>query len=892
MHQLWHTRGFEDFSRGTCGNAGQNLYVSHAGTLQRIHQYDLNRDGSLDLVFCNSQNHGERPPVFVYHPPFDRPACTTLPSDGAKTGAVADLNGDGYDDLVVGMWYNGIREDLNAILYYGSPDGLSERYQHQLPAPQCSSAAAGDFNGDGRPDLAFLCQGRVRVFYQSPLGFEPKRFIDLDIPGEQSAADDLDGDGYADLIVRSRAGDVSIYWGGPGGITPARKTSVPVGQDATDAARYETYVGDASVLVRAIRLEGYPYLFVARPASVWLVPVTADRRFGSSLVFACSHAMAVAVGDVNGDGEEDLVFACRQADGEQECSWVYWGGTPGYDERRRTRLASRHACDVAAGDVDGDGCDEIILCQAHTAESYTTESLIYHGTRDRAIDEPVRLRSHDARRVFLARPSADRQPRVIFVNQFSRNLLGNISPSIYFGGPDGFSPERRQDVPGWGAVEAVCCDVNDDGYADLVLANAAENAVDRDPGSYVILNGPDGFANEPSWRLPTTRAHGVCCADLNRDGYLDLVFCGFDNPELLVFYGTARGFDTAKPQRIRMEHEGVLYSEPRWVYLADLNNDGWLDLVVPQIASDRSFILWGGPDGFSMDRCQVLSVWHAACARAADLTGNGFLDLLIGGHMPSLQGPHDSFVSIYWNGPDGLREDRRTLLPANAVNAMSVADFNGDALLDLFVCSYHDGRARDIDSYLYWNRPGRGFSAADHTRLFTHSASGCVAADFNEDGWVDLAIAYHKVHGDHVGHSAVWWNGPDGFREGRVTRLPTSGPHGMTAVEPGNIVDRGPEEYYVSCPFKLPDGACVTGIAWEADLPPKTWVRAQFRFADTKAGLDRASWIGPGERGWFENHHTVDAGQYAGRWLQYRLALGATNGGSTPRVTEVRVSYR
>ena len=29
----------------------------------------------------------------------------------------------------------------------------------------------------------------------------------------------------------------------------------------------------------------------------------------------------------------------------------------------------------------------------------------------------------------------------------------------------------------------------------------------------------------------------VACADLNRDGYLDLVFCGFSNPELLMFYG-------------------------------------------------------------------------------------------------------------------------------------------------------------------------------------------------------------------------------------------------------------------------------------------------------------------------------------------------------------------
>ncbi|MBI3920108.1 MAG: VCBS repeat-containing protein [Armatimonadetes bacterium] len=896
---VWITRGFESFSQGTLGNAGQNLYVSRGGVLQRLHQYDFNKDGYVDLIFCNSQDHCEKPPVYVYRNALTDPVPQELPAEGARSGAVADLNGDGYDDLVLGMMYDGIRQDLNAVIYYGGPEGWGESRHQKLPAPSCCSVAIGDFNGEGRPDLAFLCGGRVRVFYQSGLGFEPKRFVDLEITGDQLGACDLDGDGFSDLVVRSQEGTLKIYWGGPEGLNVDHADQVPIvpkvkadspGESA--ATKYPEYVAGVAPLAQVVLLGGLPHLFRATVESVYLVPVIPDRSFGPPLILSCARSTSVAVGDVNGDGYPDLVFSCLQPGEGGERSWIYWGGERGFDETRRSSLPTRHACDVAVCDLDGDGCDDIVFCQAHTPESFTTESLIYSVGRDGETPEPVRLLTHDPRRVFVARPSRDKEPHLVFVNHCSRGLLGDVDVSVYYGGPQGFDPERRKDLPGWGAVEAVCCDVNDDGYVDLVLANASENSVDRDPGSYVILNGPEGFADAPAFTLPTTRAHGVCCADLNRDGYLDLVFCGFDNPDLLIFYGTAQGFDTANPQRIRMEHDGVVYKEPRWIYLADLNNDGWLDLVVPQIVDDRSFILWGGPEGFSMERCQMLSVVRGACARAADLTGNGYLDLIVGGHIPSTDGPHDSYVNIYWSSPEGLREDRRTLLPANAVNSMTVADFNNDGRLDLFVCSYHDGRTRDLDSYIYWNREGRGFSAMDRSRLFTHSASGCVAADFNEDGWVDLAVANHKVEGDHVGYSALWWNGPEGFSERNVTRLPTVGPHGMTAVGPGNLMDRGPEEFYVSAPFQLPHGSCVRGISWQAEVPPKTWVKAQLRFADTREDLERATWRGPAGAGtWFDRCGEVRVKECDGEWVQYRLALGAVNGGCTPRVTEVCVEY-
>ena len=174
-----------------------------------------------------------------------------------------------------------------------------------------------------------------------------------------------------------------------------------------------------------------------------------------------------------------------------------------------------------------------------------------------------------------------------------------------------------------------------------------------------------------------------------------------------------------------------------------------------------------------------------------------------------------------------------------------------------------------------------------------HSASGDFAADFNEDGWIDLAVANHKTEGDHVGMSQVWWNGPGGFDAHCITLLPTSGPHGMVTPGPGNIMDRSSEEYYISAPHKLPDRAIACRIGWEAELAPKTWVGARLRFAPTPETLADAPWRGPGgASGWFENGADVRIAESSGPWVQYKLALGAINSGGTPRVAAVKVEVR
>ena len=912
----WITEGFEGFSGGTVGDAGYNLYVSKRGALQRIQRFDLTGNGYVDLFFNNSQSHWEQAKTLVYDDPLGKCGVTELPSHGAWAGAVADLNGDGFDDLILGFRSDGAHTFQSAFIYYGSEEGLSEKYHIRIPAPMCTALSAGDYNGDGKIDAVFLVKDNLRVFYQTSSGFEMKAYTDLEITGEQLASADIDGDGYDDLVVRQTTGEIDVYWGGAEGIDPDRRTAVPVGDTASGGTDEEDpeliseeHVADAPSLVKVIGLNGDKYVFAARPSRVELIPAGNGRTFDESMTFRVPRAYSVAVGDINGDGMKDIAFACRDTSrsGEstssdspgRETSWIYWGGENGFSEDRRTPVDSWKACDVDVGDLTGDGCCDVLICQNRTAESFTTESLIYRGTTEGVDPEPVRLLSHDARRGFIARPGPDDRPRVILTANFGDSASDNLESYIYFGDSDGYRPDNRQVIPGWGAYSALAADLNDDGYADLVVANGAEFSPENSPGSFIFYGTRKGIPAVPDHNLPSDRAASVLCADLNRDGYLDLVFSGAANPNILVYYGGPDGFDPDNTAVIHAEGPGGKLTSYGGLFLADLDLNGWLDLIAVDWSSGRSFILWGGAEGFSIDRRLDLAVWKGRSIQAADLTGNGYLDLVIGAHKPQDSGPHDSFVSIFWNGPEGIRNDRRMMLQCKSANGLAVGDFKGDGNLDIFVGSYGDGRERDLESYIYWNRQGKGFSEYDRQCLQTHAVAGCLVADFNEDGKIDLAVANHKVLGDHRGYSEVWWNGSDGFDPKNTTRLPTKGARGPSICSPGNVRDRGPEELYMSAACQLPAGAALESIEWKADIPAKTWVKAQLRTAHSEEKLAESEWRGPdGEDSWFESGDRIggpgskgSAEDQAGSWVQYRLTLGAVNSVASPKVTEVRVNY-
>ena len=338
---LWITRGFEGFARGVMGNAGQNLYVSRNGILQRLHQYDWNQDGYLDLVICNSHDYWEKPDAYVYREVFGERIRQDLPSDGAVSGALHDLNGDGYDDLVLAMKQNGTRADLNAFIYFGDAEGMSERRRLLLPVPGALSVTAGDFNGDGRPDLAFARPESLRVFYQNDLTFEPKRYVERSVQAFQLTSADLDSDGFSDLFLFT-GGGTRILWGGPSGISESNATEVTLpedrGGDPTSGGTTPATESKSEFrpLPRCLVINDVPHLVVPQSSRVLFVPVSRNRVLGNPVTVDCPRVVSAAVGDINGNGVPDLVFASRSRHGEHQASWICWDLKNGFEPARRT----------------------------------------------------------------------------------------------------------------------------------------------------------------------------------------------------------------------------------------------------------------------------------------------------------------------------------------------------------------------------------------------------------------------------------------------------------------------------------------------------------------------------------------------------------------------------
>ncbi len=535
--------------------------------------------------------------------------------------------------------------------------------------PEGTRAVAGDFNGDGKLDLAVANDGADTVTVL--LGNGDGTFTDASEAAPTSHATplvvDTGGDGTDGVVVVDSAGNI-LYRAGnpnaPGSFLPP--VTINPGFPSRNIAVFSTADGPvvASVDVHDPGVSLYAWR---------------DGEFvrAGSLATGQLPAQIVAV-DLNGDGSDDLVV---QNAGEGTLSLFFptsfmgpFGGSiaPLSFLPPVTLSVGLGVSDIEAIDTTGSGRLDLVVTNSLTGQ---VSVLLNLGGGDFAAPEPFR-----AGPGLIAVESGTGAPEVTSLEATAGVAAGTFTvgglTDLVTINPGSYSLDVLAGLGGGRFANPVTIDTSSPALVvrlgDFTGNGIPDLAVLTTTGVSVYLgNGQGGFSKPLTYNVGPDSS-GLTIADINRDGISDLLV-GNSYGDVLVLLGNGDG--TFQPY-----HEANQSIE---LAVADLTGNGSSDVIYADQGLDRVVVDYGAGSSTVLAN-QSTGLLDPGAVKLADLNGDGIPDLIVAN-----SGGND--LLIYpglGNGQFGPAvDDGRGVFTGTDPVGITVADLSGNAFPDLVVAN-------------------------------------------------------------------------------------------------------------------------------------------------------------------------------------------------------------
>jgi Bacterial Ig-like domain (group 3)/FG-GAP-like repeat len=250
------------------------------------------------------------------------------------------------------------------------------------------------------------------------------------------------------------------------------------------------------------------------------------------------------------------------------------------------------------------------------------------------------------------------------------NSLGGSSDtvSILLGNGDGTFQNQQTYAVGSGAQGITVGDFDDDGNADLAIANNRDNTV-----SVLFGNGDGTFQPQVTYAAGN-QPSSISAVDFNGDGHADLVVSNLGDNTVSVLLANRDGTFQAQ----------VTYptgNYPVGVTAGDFNGDGNADLAVANGNDGTVGVLLGNGDGTFQSQVTYPTGNLPVGVITGDFNGDGKADLA----TPNLVANN---VSVLLGDGDGTFQGQATYSAGSQPMGIAVADFNGDGLADVATASH------------------------------------------------------------------------------------------------------------------------------------------------------------------------------------------------------------